>query len=46
MGKGKFKYVSDTLHAPVARDPTYEVWEIENSLVMSWLMHSMQPRIS
>ena len=46
MGKGKFKYVNSTLLASAATDPTYEAWEIQNSLVMSWLLHSMQPEIS
>jgi len=27
-------------------DPTYDKWEAENSTVMSWLLHSMQPEIS
>ena len=44
--KKKFKYVNGTLLLPVATNPTYEVWGIENSFVMSWLLQSIQPEIS
>ena len=44
--KKKFKYVNGTLLLPVATNPTYEVWGIENSFMMSWLLQSIQPEIS
>ena len=27
-------------------DPEYEVWDAENSMVISWLLHSMQLEIN
>ena len=27
-------------------DPKFETWEAENSMIMPWLLHSMQPKIS
>ena len=44
--KGKFKYIIRTARPLLESDPKYEIWEVENSMVMSWLLHSMQPAIS
>ena len=46
MGKENFKYANGTLLALSATNLIYEVWEIENSLVMFWLLHYMQLEIS
>ena len=46
MGKGKFKYVNGTLLLLTTIEPSYEVWEIENPFIMSWLLHSIQLEIS
>ena len=46
MEKENFKYANGTLFAPATTDLIYEVWEIENSFVMFWLLHSMQLEIS
>ena len=46
MSKGKFKYVNEAAKAPALEDDSYETWEIENTTVMSWLLHSMQLEIS
>ena len=27
-------------------DPKFKAWKAENSIIMSWLLHSMQPEIS
>ena len=43
--KGKFKYVSGAAQPPDEKDPKYESWDTENYMVMSWLLHSMEPRI-
>ena len=34
--------------APIPKDddPKFETWEAENSMIMPWLVHSMQPEIS
>ena len=31
---------------PKDDDPKLETWEAENSMIMPWLLHSMQPKIS
>ena len=46
MGKGKFKYVNGALLLLTTIEPSYEVWEIENPFIMSWLLHSIQLEIS
>ena len=38
--------MNGTIKAPSPDDPTYAKWEIDNSLVMSWLTHSMEPKIA
>jgi hypothetical protein len=40
------RYLNGRIQEPKPNDPTYDKWEAENSTVMSWLMHSMQPEIS
>ncbi|RVW20593.1 hypothetical protein CK203_115255 [Vitis vinifera] len=44
--KGKVKYVMGTAKPPAEDGLEYEVWDAEDSMVMSWLPHSMQPEIS
>ncbi|RVX07841.1 hypothetical protein CK203_021994 [Vitis vinifera] len=36
------KYVMGTAKPPAGDDLKYEVWDAKNSMVMSWLLHSMQ----
>ena len=36
------KYVMGTAKPPARDDLKYEVWDAKNSMVMSWLLHSMQ----
>ncbi|KAA8521506.1 hypothetical protein F0562_012185 [Nyssa sinensis] len=43
---GLYNYVTRTLKEPASTDPTLEQWRSSNSLVMSWLLNSMQPHIS
>ncbi|KAL5580296.1 hypothetical protein UlMin_012738 [Ulmus minor] len=44
--KRKMGYVLGRTSSPKEDDPMFETWEAENSMVMSWLLHSMQPEIS
>ena len=37
--RAKFGYVDGTIKAPSREDPTYGKWEVDNYLVMSWLVH-------
>ncbi|GMP40688.1 hypothetical protein CsSME_00011035 [Camellia sinensis var. sinensis] len=34
-------YVDGRIQAPSTVDPSYDQWEITNSLIMGWLIHSM-----
>jgi len=44
--RGKMEDLNDRIQEPKPNDPTYDKWETKNSTVMSWLLHSMQPKIS
>ncbi|GMP95604.1 hypothetical protein CsSME_00044585 [Camellia sinensis var. sinensis] len=37
----KMGYVDGRIQAPSTTDPGYDQWEITNSLIMGWLIHSM-----
>ncbi|CAL5430126.1 unnamed protein product [Camellia sinensis] len=43
--KGKMGYVDGRVQAPSITDTGYDQWEITNSLIMGWLIHSMVPEI-
>ncbi|GMP69233.1 hypothetical protein CsSME_00028568 [Camellia sinensis var. sinensis] len=38
-------YVDGRIQAPSTTDSSYDQWEINNSLIMSWLIHSMVPEL-
>ena len=42
QGKGKLGYLDDTIKNPNTDDPSYQSWEAQNSMVMAWLIHSME----
>lgn len=44
--KGKFKYFTRSSRTPFESDPKYEIWKAENSMVVAWLLHTMQLEIS
>ena len=44
-GKGKFGYLDGSIPQPPKDDPSLNTWEMNNSLVMSWLIHSMDSRL-
>ncbi|TYI04186.1 hypothetical protein ES332_A10G001000v1 [Gossypium tomentosum] len=44
--RGLQRYITGDSKKPVVNDSTYDQWDSDNSLVMSWLINSMQPRIS
>lgn len=44
--RGQFFYLTWKAPEPPSDDPSYRKWEIENSTVVSWLIHSMEPEIS
>ena len=44
QGRGKFGYLSGTTIRPDAKEDLigYNTWEAENSMIMSWLVNSME----
>jgi transposase InsO family protein len=45
-GKGKMGYLTGDRKEPDASDPQHDVWDAENSMVMTWLVNSMEEEIS
>ena len=45
-GKGKFGYLDGSLLKPDSFDPSFLAWDINNSMVMSWLINSMDNLIA
>ena len=43
--KKKMGYILGTVKIPKNSDPLYESWDSENSMIMSWLLNSMQSEI-
>ena len=44
-GKGKVGYLTGAVPKPNTDSITYGVWQVENSIVMTWLVNSMEPKI-
>ncbi|XP_074344461.1 uncharacterized protein LOC141683627 [Apium graveolens] len=45
-GRGKIGYLTGDKKEPDAKDATYSTWDAENSMVMTWLVNSMEDDIS
>ena len=44
-GQGKMGHLDGHITAPNLKDPTYDKWEIYNSIILAWLINSMVPKI-
>ena len=44
-GRGKMRYLIGAMIASPSDLSTYSVWEVENSIMMTWLINSMEQRI-
>ncbi|GAV64567.1 UBN2_3 domain-containing protein, partial [Cephalotus follicularis] len=42
----KIRYITCKVQQPNVNDPTYKNWELNSSIVMAWLVNSMESRIS
>ncbi|GAV90517.1 UBN2_3 domain-containing protein, partial [Cephalotus follicularis] len=42
----KIGYITSKVQQPDVNDPMYENWELNNSIVMVWLINSMESHIS
>jgi len=45
-GKGKDDYLTGVITKPATSDAEYRKWKIENNIVMSWLLNSMDNDVS
>lgn len=45
-GRCKLGYITGDVQCSNITDPTYANWELNNSIVMAWLINSMEPHIS
>ncbi|KAJ8766964.1 hypothetical protein K2173_012439 [Erythroxylum novogranatense] len=45
LSKNKLQFVDSTILAPTLLDPMYPAWERCNTMVISWLNHSVSPSI-
>ena len=45
-GQGKIGYITGDKKVPANDDPLYATWDAENSMVMTWLVNSMEEDIS
>ena len=45
-GKGKLGHLTREIKQAAARDPNLKRWRLENSLIIAWLINSMEPTVS
>ncbi|GAV72403.1 LOW QUALITY PROTEIN: UBN2_3 domain-containing protein, partial [Cephalotus follicularis] len=45
-GRGKIRYITSKIQQPDVNDPTYENWELNNSIVIAWLINLMDMDIT
>ncbi|KAJ4942683.1 hypothetical protein NE237_000049 [Protea cynaroides] len=45
-GRGKMGYLTGNAKEPAVEDPLHAVWDAENSMVMAWLVNSMEEEIN
>ena len=43
--KGKISYLDGLIPKPPTSDSSYQTWDTQNSMVMAWLIHSMEDNI-
>ncbi|XP_050205689.1 uncharacterized protein LOC126655516 [Mercurialis annua] len=46
LSKNKLKFVDGSISVPSREDQMYPVWERCNTMVLSWLLHSLSPSIA
>ena len=44
-GRGKIGYLTGEIREPATTDPSHATWDAENSMVMTWLVNSMEEDI-
>ena len=43
--RGKMGYLMGEKKAPAVDDPNYAIWDAKNSMVMTWIVNSMEEDI-
>ena len=46
LSKNKLKFVDGSIAMPLVTDSLYPHWERCNTIVLSWLVHSLEPSIA
>ena len=46
IGRGKMGYLTNETKALKSTDPAYATWDAEKSMVMTWLVNSMEEDLS
>lgn len=46
LRKSKLGYINGKISSPLLSDPSYEEWEVNDKIVMSWLLDSMDSSIA
>ena len=44
-GKGKYTFMDGSFPHPSQDDPSYAIWESNNSMVMAWFIHFIEDAI-
>lgn len=45
-GRGKMGFLDGSKKASIPTDPSFQIWDAENSMLMSLLVNSIEPKIS
>ena len=45
-GRGKIRYLTGETKELEKTDPSYALWDVENSMIMAWLVNAMEEEIS
>ena len=45
-GRGKLGYLTDDIKEPAKTNSNYAIWDAENSMIMAWLVNSIEEEIS
>ena len=45
-GRGKIGYLTGETKELEKTDPSYALWDVENSIIMAWLVNAMEEEIS
>ncbi|KAM1263124.1 hypothetical protein ACFX13_028838 [Malus domestica] len=44
--RSKLGFINESSEPPESTSPTYDTWHTTDQLIMSWLLNSMEPKLS